>query len=337
MSEIGQRLTLAGAVVVSGLCAVCDLTGTDLVDPGALGLVLLGVAVALAVCLGGFWSWRRSLLGLVPLVVAITANSTSFNPFLAFLPVAGWCCGVVIAAQGRLAQELVIRSRELEEEQELFAVQSVRYERAQIARELHDVVAHCMSLIVVQANAGAYLAATEPAQARESFDSISEIAAQARTEVELLNAVLDAPHGPASSDAAALLEAVVSRATAAGLSVDCHVSGELGMVPAAVGDTIRRLVQESVTNVVKHAPQAPVEIALHGTGAAVTLEVRNPCVRAPGSDLEQTGSGQGLAGMRDRVLACGGTFAAGVSSDGTWRVTATLPRRVRPSVAGAPA
>lgn len=331
MSEGRQRLALASVLVVSGLLAVCDLSSVgDVVDRGAAGSAVIAVAVFLAVCLGGLWSWQRSLIGLVPLVVALTANSSSFTPFLAILVVGGWLCGVVIAAQRRLAQELVIRTRELDEEQELFAVQSVRYERAQIARELHDVVAHCMSLIVVQANAGAYLASTRAPAAAESFDSIGEIASQARTEVEHLNAVLDAPRSPGVTEVSDLVDSVVARAKGSGLSVDCHLSGELGAIPATIGETIRRLVQESITNVIKHAPGAPVQIDLRGTEEAIAVEVANPCGHSAGAGLEDTGGGRGLGGMRERVLGCGGTFDAGARTDGTWRVTATLPRQVRP-------
>jgi signal transduction histidine kinase len=338
MSEARQRLTLATALVVAGLLAICDVTQRgDVVDGEPLGFVVLGVAVVLAVCLGGMWSWRRSLIGLVPLVVAGTATGTSFNPLLAILAVGGWLCGVVISAQRRLAQELVMRTRELQEEQELFAVQSVRYERAQIAREMHDVVAHCVSLIVVQANAGAYLASTEPSAAVEVFGSIREIATQARVEVEHLNAVLDAPHDTGPSDAADLLETVVARATASGLSVDCHLSGELGALPPTIGETIRRLVQESITNVIKHAPGAPIRITLHGSEATIAIEVANPYGRAPGAGLRDTGGGRGLGGMRERVLGCGGTFDATASPDGTWRVTATLPRQMPADVPRVPA
>jgi signal transduction histidine kinase len=333
MSEGRQRLTLASALVVSGLLAVCDLSPVgDVVDRGIVGFAVIGIAVFLAVCLGGLWSWQRSMIGLVPLGVALTANSTSFTPFLAILVVGGWLCAVVIAAERRLAQELVIRTRELDEEQELFAVQSVRYERAQIARELHDVVAHCMSLIVVQANAGAYLAATRAPAAADTFDSIREIASQARTEVVHLNAVLDAPHGPGVPEVSDILESVVARATGSGLLVDCHLSGELGAIPATIGETIRRLVQESITNVIKHAPGARIQIDLRGTEEAIVVEVANPCGHSAGSGIEDTGGGRGLAGMRERVLGCGGTFDAGASADGTWRVTATLPRHMRPDL-----
>jgi signal transduction histidine kinase len=315
------------------MLALCDVAlHVDVVDPGLLGLAVIGIAVVVAVCLGSMWSWRRSLIGLVPLVVALTANSTSFNPFLAIVTVGGWSCGVVIAAQRRLAQELLIRTHELHEEQELFAVQSVRYERAQIARELHDVVAHCVSLIVVQANAGAYLASTHPSAAVETFDSITQIAAQARSEVEHLNAVLDEPPGAPTADAADLLEAVVARVTGSGVSVDCHLSGEFGEIPATIAETLRRLVQESITNVIKHAPGAAIQISLHGTEDAITLGVANPYGRAPGSGLEHTGGGRGLGGMRERVVECGGAFQAGASPDGQWRVTATLPRQVRPNL-----
>lgn len=322
------------SILTAALVAAAGLTATALgphpgiVDNDASGFVILVGCVVVSLALGLMASWRLSLIGMLPLAVAVTANSPGVNTFLAALVVGPWLCGLLIGSQRRLAKELRRRSVELEAEQDLLAAHAVRYERAQIARELHDVVAHSVSLIVVQANAGAYLASKDPQAAAEAFDSIGAIAAQARTEVEYLASVLDNPEG---SDAGGLdvVEDLVRRAEASGLAATCQFTGDLGAISAGLTETLLRLVQESIANAVKHAPGAPICLALHGAETTIELEVTNPAATSPASGLEQLGGGRGLVGMRDRVNHNGGTFTAGRTADGGWRVSAVMPRHSR--------
>jgi signal transduction histidine kinase len=239
---------------------------------------------------------------------------------------------MVVASRRRAADELALRARELEEEQELFAVQSVRYERARIAHELHDVVAHSVSLMVVQATAGEHLTPSDPDGAAEAFASIGEAARQAEVEIYRLIKLLDnsTPGGPAAG--LRILEELVGRVRASGLSVTCQFSGDSDELSEEGADAAYRLVQEGITNAMKHAPGAPIQIAVRGYRDTVEVEVVNEPARHGPSGLEEAGGRHGLDGMRDRVTRCGGTFGAGPTPDGGWQITASLPRR-QPGIA----
>jgi signal transduction histidine kinase len=328
-----RRLPVTVAVVAAVLLVVPLLVpGGDTVASGPVG-DLAGAAVFLiALALGSNCRWRRSLWGLVPLTAAMGANGSGFNPFLEMLTIGPWLAGLVIASRRRVGEQLEVRARELDEERELFALVSVRYERARIARELHDVVAHCVSLMVVQANAGVYLAKSDPGSAAESFDSISDAARQASVEIERLVAVLGTS-SPASPPAGLrIVEDLVRRVRDSGLRVTCRLSGDTEGLSESTVETVYRLVQEAITNAMKHAPGAPIEIRLDGRGASILAEVTNQLAAGARSGLEDVGGGHGLDGMRERVRRCGGTFSAGPTAARSWRVQATLPRRPSPGL-----
>jgi signal transduction histidine kinase len=307
-------------LVPGGYSASNELVG----DPAGAAVFLIALA------LGSDCRWRRSLWGLAPLTAAMAANGSGFNPFLEMLTIGPWLAGLVVASRRRVGEQLELRARELEEERELFALVSVRYERARIARELHDVVAHCVSLMVVQANAGVYLAKSDPGSAAESFDSISDTARQASAEIERLVAVLGTS-SPASPPAGLrIVEDLVRRVRDSGLRVTCRLSGDTEGLSEPAVETVYRLVQEAITNAVKHAPGAPIEIRLDGQGKSILAEVTNQPAAGARSGLEDTGGGHGLDGMRERVRRCGGTFSAGPTAERSWRVRATLPRHPSP-------
>lgn len=296
------------------------------IDNGAAQYPEAAAIFLCAYALGSVSQWRRSLLGLIPLVAgtALSAGDV-LNPLVEMVTVGPWLAGQVVASRRRATDQLALRARELEEERELFATQSVRYERARIARELHDLVAHSVTLMVVQASAGEHLAGVDPAAAGEAFDSITEAALQADVEIDRLVRLLDAsaPAGPAAG--LRIVEDLVRRVGASGLSVSCRFSGDTD-VPNAAADDVYRLVQEAVTNAVKHAPGAPIRIEIRGRADAVDLDVVNGPRQQPRSGLETAGGSHGLAGMRERTLRRGGTFRAGPTAEHGWQVAASLPR-----------
>jgi signal transduction histidine kinase len=251
---------------------------------------------------------------------------TTFNPIFFVLTIGPCAVGVVVRSRRRLTEQLAVRGRELEEERALFAAEAVRYERARIARELHDIVAHCVSVMVIQASAGQRLTATDPSLAAEAFDSIGEAAQQAEAEIERLLDLLDHESQQRGADGMRLIGELVTRAGAAGLAVSCRFSGSADGLAAAASDTAYRVVQESLTNAFKHAPGAPVDIVIAGTGGHVEIGVRNGPAAGPPSGLERSGGGRGVAGMRERVAACGGELEAGPIEGGGWQVVARLPR-----------
>jgi signal transduction histidine kinase len=259
-------------------------------------------------------------------MAGVNLSSTPFNPVPEMLIAGPWLAGLLVASRRRAAHQLTKRARELDEEREAYAAESVRYERARIARELHDIVAHCVSLMVVQASAGEKLTATDPHRAGESFTSIGEAARQASDEITLLVRLLaDSPPAVRSADLR-IVEELITRARSSGLSISCELSGDLGGLTEASADTAYRLVQEALTNALKHAPGAPIHVTLAGQGDQVEVQIVNDPPRAGSSGLERTGGGHGLAGMRERVSHCGGTLTTAATRAGGWNVTAAFPR-----------
>jgi signal transduction histidine kinase len=319
-----QLSALAAAI----LFAVSALGSLSTI-PDDLGNVIVVPIFLLAYSLGTAADQRRSMVIVVLLVVGLQLQNglTRFNPIFFVLTIGPWAVGLVVRSRRRITEQLALRGRELEAERSLFAAEAVRYERARIARELHDIVAHCVSVMVIQAGAGQRLTAVDPSLAAEAFDSIGEAARQAEAEIGRLLDLLDATGEQGGADGLRLIGELVTRAAAAGLALSCRFSCSADDLPAPASDAAYRVVQESLTNALKHAPGAPVDIVVEGAGGYVEIDVRNGPAVGPPSGLERSGGGRGLTGMRERVAACGGELAAGPAPAGGWRVVARLPRQ----------
>ncbi len=200
-------------------------------------------------------------------------------------------------------------------------------ERLRIARELHDVVAHSMSLIAVQAGVGAHVLQTNPAAAQRALEVIADTSrdalTQTRSVVGLLRTGADAqPSLPGLASVEPLLEGV----RGAGLTVNLEVMGKARELPAVVDLAAYRMVQESLTNTVKHATGCPVTVRLTYAPDELSLDVSNPCSPSSGPTVGRPGpEGFGLIGLRERARALGGRLDAGPTADGGFRVTAHLP------------
>jgi signal transduction histidine kinase len=336
-----QRPILVG-LVGGALLALPTITGgATQINNSAVALPALLAVFLLAYSLGANSRWSPSLFGLASLVAgANTTSNSGFNPIFEMVTVAPWFGGVVVSSRRRLATELEARARELEEEREMFAVASVRYERARIARELHDIVAHCISLMVVQAGAGERLAQSDPDGAVRALALIADAASQAEVEIDRLVEFLDASVRPGPGTGLRIVEGLVDRARASGLAVSCNFIGECEDLAEGSADAAYRLVQEAVTNAMKHASGAPIYITIEGHMATVSVDIVNGPARGTPSVLAGSGGGHGLTGMRERADRCGGTFDAGPTAQGGWHVTADLPRRqlasIVPTRAGGP-
>jgi signal transduction histidine kinase len=317
------------------LVAICLLAyslGTGPVGNGPVGTGPVGTGpVGTGDGLSG-WSvlaWVCLALG-----TQMVAGITVFNPFIVVATVGAFGLGLVVRSRRRITDQLAARGLELESERELFAAEAIRYERARIARELHDIVAHCISVMVIQAGAGQRLAARDPALAAEAFDAIAESVKQAEAEIGRLVELLDHDPGPHAIDGIGLVNELVARAAATGLSVSCRIGGLAERVPEQASEAVYRVVQESLTNALKHAPGAPVEIVIAEADGELEVSICNGPSSGPSSGLELTGGGRGVAGMRDRVRACGGELSAGPvgpADGGGWRVLARLPLTRRAS------
>ncbi|MCL4078060.1 sensor histidine kinase [Coriobacteriia bacterium Es71-Z0120] len=214
--------------------------------------------------------------------------------------------------------ELAERTREEE------ALRRVDEERVRIAREIHDAVAHSLSIIAVQASAASAMLDKDPARARESIDHVRSASKQALSELRSTLGVLrtgepNAPLEPAQGLAA--LDHLVERVRAAGLAVDLRVAGDTVRVPAFASVSAYRIAQESLTNVVRHAHASAAAVTVMVTPNEVTVEVVDGGTGAA-APFEP---GHGIRGMRERAEALGGVFEAGPRIDGGFRVFASIP------------
>jgi signal transduction histidine kinase len=215
--------------------------------------------------------------------------------------------------------------------QQQAASQAVAEERLRIARELHDVVAHSMAVIAVQAGFGQYVIDSQPAQAREALGAIQGTSRDALDEMRRMLGVLrqsdaddpsaasEAPLRPA--DGLADLQRLITRVGHAGVHVDLKVTGQPVDVPASVGLSAFRIIQEALTNVVKHAATPDCQVRLDYREQELNLEILDEGDAGPAAGP----GGHGLIGMRERVLLCGGEFSAGPRPERGFRVAATLP------------
>ena len=168
-----------------------------------------------------------------------------------------------------------MRAQELEDERELFAEIALRHERARIASELHDIVGHAISVMVIQAAAGQRLVDADPARAKEAFAAISESARQGTKDLERLIELLGGSEGNGGGAAdLSLVDEVVTRAGRSGLNVTCRFEGDRDRIPEPVAHLAFRVVQESLTNALRYAPGADVRIVISVDEAERGLAVR---------------------------------------------------------------
>jgi signal transduction histidine kinase len=237
--------------------------------------------------------------------------------------------GVLSRAKRASLHAAQSRAERAEAELDHEAARAAAAERARIARELHDVVAHHVSLMAVQAEAAASLLPGQPAQARQSVDIISNTARQALTELRRLLGVLRGPaERPATSPAASLtdLGAVLAKVREAGLPVDYEVTGTPAELAPGIELTAFRIVQEALTNTLRHADAVQARVTVAYEPGYVTLSVADSGPRRP-EPPARSGSGFGLAGIAERVASCGGSLTVGPSSAAGFALTARLPVR----------
>lgn len=297
---------------------------------GSLPLGVALLAVGNAFCAGRWDGPRGGLAGLVALLAGLelnvlVAHDSAVPAF--FLPVAAWGAGRALRERSLVAAQLEERARELEAEREAHASLSVRYERARIGSELHDIVAHAISVMVIQASAGQRLAARDPEATAETFSVIADAARQAEGDMGRLVALLGDEQAIGDAPDLTLVEELVARATGSGLDVTLRLEGERAGLPAPVVETAYRIVREGLTNALRYAAGAKVSVTLRGDRDMLAIEVLNDRASAEVA-LTGTGTGTGLQGLRDRVAATGGTLATGPTPEGGWRVSVVLPRRI---------
>jgi signal transduction histidine kinase len=265
-------------------------------------------------------------------VVQLTPGRTGVNTWvgnMGFLA-AAWLLGHFVGVRRLYVLQLEERTAELEQAREELARRAVTEERLRLARELHDVVAHAMSVIAVQSGVGAHVANTQPKEAAKALGAIEATSRAALTELRRLLGVLrqaDEPQGDlAPVPGLADLDSLLAEVAKAGLAVRLQVNGTRPQLPAGVDLSAYRIVQEALTNVVKHAGSARAQVVVGYRDQDITVEVTDDGRGAVTSVSDgRAGTGHGLTGMRERVQAFGGDLEVGPRPGGGFRVAARLP------------
>ncbi|TDD85782.1 sensor histidine kinase [Actinomadura rubrisoli] len=223
--------------------------------------------------------------------------------------------------------------RELaEQERRHLDAEAVLTERQRIARELHDVVAHHMSMIAIQAEAAPYKVESVPEETRRDLAEIRATALDALTEMRRILGVLRSEDGAETAPQPSLerLDELIQNARGAGLHVETRLDGDLAGLPPGVGLTAFRILQEALSNAMRHAPGSRVEVGVSEEDGILWLGVVNG---PPGAGHQPVpsppGGGHGLVGMRERAVMLGGELTARPTSEGGFAVTATLPVKAR--------
>jgi signal transduction histidine kinase len=326
------RRRFPGAVLA--VCVASGLAFAALfMPPVFLGPAML-VAVYSVAAYGRRWV---SLAGLVVAELGLAAvwftpamlERSTFLLFMGILAVA-WVLGHFVGDRQVYAAQLEERTAELERAREELARRAVTEERLRLARELHDVVAHAMSVIAVQSGVGAHVADSRPEEVGKALSAIEATSRAALTELRRLLGVLRQDSEVQASltpvPGLANLDSLLAEVGKAGLAVRLRVEGTPLQLPAGVDLSAYRIVQEALTNVVKHAGPAHAQVTIGFRDQEVTVEVTDDGrgVVPPAGD-GRVGTGHGLIGMRERVAAYGGDLQVGPRPGGGFRVAARLP------------
>jgi signal transduction histidine kinase len=294
--------------------------------PALTPLVLLSVYTA-ATRLP--WTASRRLLVIAVIVSALgaTLGPGPTDVSAPVLVAATWLLGHYVRTRRLYTDELERKNRELEQAQHELARRAVVEERLRIARELHDVVAHALSVIAVQAGAGRMVGEESPSTAREALASIETASRSALGEMRRLLMVLRSDEGEVEalvpSPGLSELEGLVAATVRSGLPVEVRIHGDRVVLPAGVDLAAYRIVQEALTNVRKHAHARRASVVISYDPGELGIEVVDdgvgPCANG------RLGAGHGLVGMRERAALYGGTLETGPGPRGGFRVTARIP------------
>jgi signal transduction histidine kinase len=329
---LAARRRFPGTVL--GICVASGLEiGAHFLPPEFLGPAIL-VAVYSVAAYGDRWVALAGLaaaeLGLA--AVQLTRGRFEELPY-ALIVGAAWLLGHFVGDRHLYAARLEERTAELEQAREELARRAVTEERLRLARELHDVVAHSISVIAVQSGVGAHVAESRPEEVGKALTAIEATSRATLEELRRLLGVLRQDSEPQASlspvPGLADLDGLLGEVAKAGLAVRLQVEGTPSPLPAGVDLSAYRIVQEALTNVVKHAGPAQAQVTIGYCDRDVTVEVTDDGRGAATSTGEgRAGTGHGLIGMRERVAAFGGDLETGPRPGGGFRVAARLPLAV---------
>ncbi len=325
-------------LTVVAILGAFTLTVTLLISPlGALTPVHTGnVWAPLATVLAAYGPVfyrrdRRTAFIALALFTAVVARVWQPSAMVTTIGLLRTAVGPLLAlyfdTRRRLVLALTERAERAERERHLLAERARAEERARLAGEMHDVVTHRVSLMVLQAGALRMTASDETT--RQAAEELRAAGCQALDELrDLVGILRTTPEGDRTPSVAGFA-ALIAESTAVGTPAELLEEGDRALASPVVGRTAYRVVREALTNVRKHAPGARVTVRVEYDEALVRLMVRNtPPAAGPGSPLAGTGSGLGLANLRQRIELVRGTLRAGPEPDGGFTVEATLPAYV---------
>jgi signal transduction histidine kinase len=311
------------------LCGLVNSAGNSL----AVEVSLLVLTFLTGYALGYETGLPTGLTGVAALIAATQAANGAFTPLELMFTLGPWAAGRVMRSRRRLLEQLRASNDELQAQQEAYAAEVVRYERSRIAADLHDLVGHALSLMVVQAGAGQRAARDREDRARIALEHAGEAAREAQAEVRAVAGLLagQAAAGvPGVPDGLGLVAEIVRQARQAGIDMTYRLAGPGGSGNAEAEAAAGRIVTEALTNALKHAPGAPVTLEVRTGGGSLEVTIENGPGRGNGNEpggLGGVGGGHGLAGLRQRAATAGGRLSAGPVEDGGWRVHAVFPAK----------
>ena len=279
---------------------------------------------------------RRSLLALLLVYLGIVVSFGIFrdvdragNVLVQMLLFGGlWIIGNLFRTRRIRLESTEQVLAELEVEQDRLAREAVQDERARIARDLHDIIGHTLNLIVVQAGAARAVFSSKPDQALESLDSIETTARQSLSDMERMLGILRPPEAEAApfdpQPGLSQVGRLAEQFSDAGLPVEVNVAGEPRKLPTSLGLSAYRIVQEALTNALKHAGPARAQVAISYLDDKLELDIVDDG-QGSGDDGHNASGGRGLIGMRERVSLFGGELDVGPAAEGGFRVHASLP------------
>jgi signal transduction histidine kinase len=325
-----RRLPLVPLAV--GLVILCLPSLHVLANSAVLALGIMGTLYSCGVQRARSVAFSGLGLGAVAVVVsAITADPflASDSLWVAVITVAPWAAGRLVRRDRDRAELLEALNVRLEEQQEQREARASAEERLRIARELHDVIAHALSVVVVQARSGRRMVNRDrKADAAEGFDAVESAAQRALGEMRRLLGVLrSSDHAAefAPTPGLARLPELIARAEDAGLTVEVEVDGDPRDLPAGIDVSAYRIVQEALTNVVRHAGASRARLTITYHPDAVTIDITDD---GRGNSDGSNAPGHGLAGIRERVSIYGGDLNITSPAAGGYSMTVRLPSAV---------
>jgi signal transduction histidine kinase len=320
------------------LALIAAIAATTAFGDARLGeqdkLAVIPAMLLISYGLGAFASGQRSLwvLGLAIVVTSVNngtksggtiASLITTDVFAILLP---WALGRMVRERGARERAYRETAERLDGGRELHAREAAYGERARIARELHDVIAHSVSVMVIQAGAARTVMDAEPGRAEASLRSVERAGREALAEMRRLLGVLDGhtdPRALAPQPGLADIKDLLARTRASGLNADLLVEGEPAVLAPALDLCAYRIVQEALTNAIKHAAPASAEVRVRWGEGALELEISDDGC-GPGA-VNGASGGHGIAGMRERAALHGGSVDVGPGPGGGFTVHVQLP------------